>query len=47
MVDCDAAEIALNRNSMEGPSAVIFGVTMQLSDEVVVSEWDFPSALRG
>lgn len=47
LVDCDAAEIALNRNSMEGLSTVIFGVTMQPGVEVVVSEWDYPSALRG
>ena len=47
LVDCDAAEIALNRNSTEGLSTVIFGVTMQPGDEVVVSEWDYPSALGG
>ena len=47
LVDCDPAEIALNRNSTEGLSTVIFGVTMQPGDEVVVSEWDYPSSLRG
>lgn len=47
LVDCDPAEIALNRNSTEGLSTVIFGVTMQPGDEVVVSEWDYPSALGG
>jgi selenocysteine lyase/cysteine desulfurase len=47
LADCDAAEIALNRNSTEGLSTVIFGVTMQAGDEVVVSEWDYPSALGG
>ncbi|CAN7758743.1 MULTISPECIES: aminotransferase class V-fold PLP-dependent enzyme [unclassified Variovorax] len=47
LVDCDPAEIALNRNSTEGLSTVIFGVTLQAGDEVVVSEWDYPSALGG
>ncbi len=47
LVDCDPAEIALNRNSTEGLSTVIFGVPMQPGDEVVVSEWDYPSALGG
>jgi selenocysteine lyase/cysteine desulfurase len=47
LADCDPVEIALNRNSTEGLSTVIFGVTMQPGDEVVVSEWDYPSALGG
>ena len=47
LVDCDPAEIALNRNSTEGLSTVIFGVPMQPGDEVLVSEWDYPSALGG
>ena len=42
LVDCDPAEIALNRNSTEGLSTVIFGVPLQPGDEVVVSEWDYP-----
>jgi selenocysteine lyase/cysteine desulfurase len=46
-VDCDPAEIALNRNSTEGLSTVIFGVQMKPGDEVVVSEWDYPSSLGG
>ena len=46
-VDCDPAEIALNRNSTEGLSTVIFGVPMQPGDEVMVSEWDYPSSLGG
>ena len=47
LVDCDPAEIALNRNTTEGLSTVIFGVPMQPGDEVVVSEWDYPSSLGG
>lgn len=47
LVDCDPAEIALNRNSTEGLSTVIFGVPMQPGDEVVVSEWDYPSSIGG
>ena len=47
LVDCDPAEIALNRNSTEGLSTVIFGVPLQPGDEVVVSEWDCPSSLGG
>jgi len=47
LADCDPAEIALNRNSTEGLSTVIFGVPMQPGDEVVVCEWDYPSSLGG
>lgn len=47
LADCDPAEIALNRNSTEGLSTAIFGVTMQPGDEVVVCDWDYPSALGG
>ena len=47
LVDCDPAEIALNRNTTEGLSTVIFGVPMQPGDEVMVSEWDYPSSLGG
>ena len=46
-VDCDSSEIALNRDSTEGLSTVIFGVQMHPGDEVVVSEWDYPSSLGG
>ena len=47
LVEWEPAEIALNRNSTEGLSTVIFGVPMQPGDEVVVSEWDYPRALGG
>jgi len=47
LVDCEPDEIALNRNSTEGLSTVIFGVPMQAGDEVIVSDWDYPSAIAG
>jgi selenocysteine lyase/cysteine desulfurase len=45
LADCDADEIALNRNSSEGLAAAIFGIPLAAGDEVVVSEWDYPSVL--
>ena len=35
--------IALNRNSSEGLSTVIFGIPLQAGDQVLISEWDYPS----
>jgi selenocysteine lyase/cysteine desulfurase len=43
LVDCDAPEIALNRNSTEGLCTAIFGIELEPADEVVLSEWDYPS----
>ena len=47
LVDCDSAEIALNRNSSEGLSTAIFGIPLKPGDEVVACAWDYPSALGG
>jgi selenocysteine lyase/cysteine desulfurase len=43
LVDCDVAEIALNRNSSEGLCTAIFGMELRSGDEVLVSEWDYAS----
>src|SRR5207245_1963245 len=43
LADCDTAEIALNRNSSEGLCTAIFGINLERGDEVVLSEWDYPS----
>jgi selenocysteine lyase/cysteine desulfurase len=45
LADCGAHEIALNRNSTEGLCTVIFGIPLAAGDEVLVSEWDYPSVL--
>lgn len=44
---CSADEIALNRNSTEGLSVAIFGIPLSAGDRVLVSPWDYPSALAG
>jgi selenocysteine lyase/cysteine desulfurase len=44
LADCDADEIALNRNSSEGLATAIFGIPLDRGDEVLVCEWDYPSA---
>ncbi|CAM2187517.1 Aminotransferase class V [Paraburkholderia sacchari] len=47
IADCSADEIALNRNATEGLSVAIFGIPLSPGDRVVVSKWDYPSALGG
>ncbi|RZF23563.1 aminotransferase class V-fold PLP-dependent enzyme [Paraburkholderia sp. UYCP14C] len=47
LADCDAEEIALNRNASEGLSVAIFGIALSTDDRVLVSPWDYPSALGG
>jgi len=42
----DAEEIAINRNSTEGLNSIIFGLTLQAGDEVVVSKQDYPNMLN-
>jgi selenocysteine lyase/cysteine desulfurase len=45
MLDCTASELAINRNTTEGLSTVIFGMNLRAGDEVVVSNMDYPNAL--
>jgi selenocysteine lyase/cysteine desulfurase len=45
LADCDAGGIALVRNATEGLCAAIFGIPLAAGDEVLVSEWDYPSVL--
>ncbi|MEM5435925.1 aminotransferase class V-fold PLP-dependent enzyme [Paraburkholderia diazotrophica] len=47
LADCSADEIALNRNASEGLSVAIFGIPLSAGDRVLVSPWDYPSALQG
>ncbi|MFC0198857.1 aminotransferase class V-fold PLP-dependent enzyme [Paracoccus rhizosphaerae] len=47
LIDCDADEIALNRNSSEGLSTAIFGIPLAAQDEVVICPWNYPSARAG
>lgn len=46
MADCDAPEIALNRNSTEGLCTAIFGIPLQAGDEVLLTDWDYPSMIK-
>jgi selenocysteine lyase/cysteine desulfurase len=43
LADCDADEIALNRNSTEGLCTIIFGMPLRRGDEIVLSDWDYDS----
>ncbi len=47
IVDCSADEIALNRNASEGLSVALFGIPLSAGERVLVSPWDYPSALGG
>lgn len=43
LADCDASEIALNRNSTEGLCTAIFGIPLKAGDEVLLADWDYAS----
>ncbi len=43
LADCDASEIALNRNSTEGLCTAIFGIPLRTGDEVLLADWDYAS----
>jgi selenocysteine lyase/cysteine desulfurase len=47
LADCEAEEIALNRNSTEGLSTAIFGIPLSAGDQVLLSAWDYPSVRAG
>ncbi|MBP2491571.1 aminotransferase class V-fold PLP-dependent enzyme (plasmid) [Rhizobium leguminosarum] len=47
LIDCTPDEIALNRNSSEGLSAAIFGIPLTKGDQVLISNWDYPSVRAG
>ncbi|MFM0617491.1 aminotransferase class V-fold PLP-dependent enzyme [Paraburkholderia nemoris] len=47
VADCSVEEIALNRNASEGLSVAIFGIPLSAGERVLVSPWDYPSALGG
>lgn len=46
LLSCDRDEVALNRNTTEGLSTVVFGLDLKAGDEVVVSDFDYPFALN-
>lgn len=46
LVDCEAEELAINRNTTEGLNTLIFGLELKPGDEVVVSDFDYPYALN-
>ena len=46
LLGADAEEVALNRNTTEGLSTVIFGLNLKEGDEVVVSDFDYPFMLN-
>ncbi|MFM1874398.1 MAG: hypothetical protein RL266_135 [Bacteroidota bacterium] len=46
LMDAEAEEVAINRNTTEGLSTVIFGLNLKAGDEVVVSDFDYPFMLN-
>ncbi len=46
LMGADPEEVAINRNTTEGLSTVIFGMNLQAGDEVVVSDFDYPFMLN-
>lgn len=46
LIDAETEELAINRNTTEGLSAVIFGLNLKAGDEVVVSDFDYPFMLN-
>jgi selenocysteine lyase/cysteine desulfurase len=45
LVGCDPDEIALNRCTTVGMCTAIFGMPLSRGDEVVLSNWDYPSMI--
>jgi selenocysteine lyase/cysteine desulfurase len=43
---CNAEEIAIQRNASEALEAVIFGLSLQKGDEVVLSKQDYPNMIN-
>jgi selenocysteine lyase/cysteine desulfurase len=45
LADCDAEEIALQRNASESLETVIFGIDLKAGDEVVLTKQDYPNMI--
>lgn len=46
LMNAETEEVAINRNTTEGLSTVIFGLNLMPGDEVVVSDFDYPFMLN-
>lgn len=46
LMDAEIEEVAINRNTTEGLSTVIFGLNLEAGYEVVVSDFDYPFMLN-
>jgi len=46
LADCDPREIALNRNTTVGMCTAILGMPLSKGDEVLLSNWDYPSMIN-
>src|SRR4051812_39895579 len=44
--DCDAAEIAINRNATEALNTVIYGLDLKAGDEVIGTRQDYPNMIN-
>ncbi len=45
-LNVSASEIAFTRNATEGLSTIIFGLTLQKGDEVILSQYDYPYVIN-
>ena len=43
MLGCPTETLAINRNATEGLETVIFGLNLKIGDEVVLSDYEYPS----
>jgi selenocysteine lyase/cysteine desulfurase len=46
LAGCSAEEIAINRNATEALDTVIFGLTLQKGDEIVLTKQDYPNMIQ-
>jgi len=46
LAGCSPEEIAINRNSSEALETVIFGLTLQAGDEIILSKQDYPNMIN-
>lgn len=43
---CSPEEIAINRNATEALETIIFGLTLQAGDEIILSKYDYPNMIN-
>ena len=46
LAGCDAEEIAINRNTTEALSTIIYGLNLKAGDEVIGTKYDYPNMIN-